>query len=263
MSGTSSTARARRGLSLARMKPSRSAPASTATATSCSRVSPQTFTSGRLSSSRSFAPGSGARISVVPTRTASAPASSAAAPCARDSIPDSATITRSRGARATSSSCPRLSIEKSARFARVDPDHLRAERDRALELRLVVRLDERVEPELSRVGVQRGRTLVVEVAQEQEHGVRAGELRLEQLQLLGEEALREQRHVRRGPRRLHVRERAAEALVDEDRDCGRARALERNGELDRVGARAQVSGGRRAPLHLGDRTETGRCAALR
>ncbi len=142
--------------------------------------------------------------------------------------------------------------------ARIDPDHLGAECDRPLELGRVVRLDERVETELFRVRLQRGRTLVVEVAQEQEHRVRAGELRLEQLQLLGEEALREQRHVRCRPCGLHVRERAAEALVDEDRHGCRARALERDGELDRVGARAQISRGRRAPLHLGDRTETGR-----
>ena len=47
---------ARRGLSSARMKPSRSAPASTAASTSSCRVRPQTLTSGRESSSRSFAP---------------------------------------------------------------------------------------------------------------------------------------------------------------------------------------------------------------
>ncbi len=51
------------------------------------------MTSGLASSSRSFAPGSAARISAEPTRTASAPASSAAAAWARDSIPLSATTT--------------------------------------------------------------------------------------------------------------------------------------------------------------------------
>ena len=50
--------RCARGLSCARMKPTRSAPASTAASTSSWRVSPQTLTSGRESSSRSFAPGS-------------------------------------------------------------------------------------------------------------------------------------------------------------------------------------------------------------
>ena len=83
VSGTSSTAGARRGLFSTRMKPSMSAPASTAASTSSWRVSPQTLTSGRESRSRSFAPGSAACISAVPTSTASAPASSAAAPWAR------------------------------------------------------------------------------------------------------------------------------------------------------------------------------------
>ena len=96
----------RRGLSAARMNPTRSAPASTATSTSSWRVRPHTLTSGRCTSSRSFAPGSAARINVEPTSTAFAPASSAAAACARVSIPLSAITTRSRGARATSSSCP-------------------------------------------------------------------------------------------------------------------------------------------------------------
>src|SRR5262249_25544480 len=63
-----------------------SAPASTAASTSSWRVSPQTFTSGRDMSSCSFAPGSGARMSVEPTSTAFAPVSSAAAACARVSI---------------------------------------------------------------------------------------------------------------------------------------------------------------------------------
>ena len=92
-------ASARRGLSAARMKPTRSAPASTAASTSSWRVSPHTLTSGRESSSRSFAPGSGARISVEPTSTAFAPASSAAAACARVCDRRLSAITmRSRGA---------------------------------------------------------------------------------------------------------------------------------------------------------------------
>ncbi len=112
VSGTGSTPAARRGLPSTRMNPARSAPASAAAATSSSRVRPQTFTSGLEISSASFAAGSVARMSVEPTRIASAPASSAAAPCARDAIPLSATTTRSRGAFATSSSCAWRSISK-------------------------------------------------------------------------------------------------------------------------------------------------------
>ena len=58
-SGTGSTPVAARGLSGTRMNPARSAPASAAAATSSSRVSPHTLTSGRESSSASFAAGIG------------------------------------------------------------------------------------------------------------------------------------------------------------------------------------------------------------
>ena len=51
-----STAAAARGLSCTRMKPARSAPASAAAATSSSRVSPHTLTSGRERSSRASLP---------------------------------------------------------------------------------------------------------------------------------------------------------------------------------------------------------------
>ena len=48
-------------------------------------------------------------------------------------------------------------------------------------------------------------------------------------------------------------DRAAEALVDEDRDRGRACPLERRGERGRIGVRPQVARRRRAALDLGDR----------
>src|SRR4029453_6682896 len=54
--------------------------------------------------------GSAPRISVEPTSTASAPASSASAACARAPIALSATTTRSRGAASTSASCARRSV---------------------------------------------------------------------------------------------------------------------------------------------------------
>ena len=60
-------------------------------------------------------------MSVEPTRIASAPASSAAAPCARDSIPLSAITTRSRGAPATSSSCARRSMRNEDRSRALIP----------------------------------------------------------------------------------------------------------------------------------------------
>src|SRR5215218_430376 len=121
VSGTDSTSGARRGLSSTRMNPARSAPASAATSTSSWRVSPQTLTSGREINSASFSAGPSARISTEPTRIASAPASSAAAPWPRDEIPLSATMVRSRGALATSSSCDRRSIRKLERSRALIP----------------------------------------------------------------------------------------------------------------------------------------------
>ena len=123
--------------------------------------------------------------------------------------------------------------------ARVDPDHFGSESNGALELIRVVRLDEHVELQLRRVAEQRGGAAVVDVTQQEQRRVGAGELHLQKLQLLGEEALREQRRI--GCRRacgLQIGERAVETLVDEDRHCRRSRAAERDGELDRIGARA-------------------------
>ena len=234
-----------------------SAPASTAASTSSGRVSPQTFTSGRDTSSRSFDGGSGACISAEPTRIASAPASSAAAPCARVCTPLSATTTASCRAQSRNELelCAAVDLER-RQVARVDADHLGAERDRAVQLVGVVRLDERLEPELARVREQGGRALVVDVAQDHERGVRARDLELQQLELLGEEALGEQRRSRRRPRGLEIVDRAAEALVDEDRDRSRAGVGELSREPGGIGVRPQVSGRGRAALDLGDRAET-------
>ena len=143
----------RAGSPAARMKPARSAPASAAAATSSSRVRPQTLTSGRESSSRSFAPGSGACISAEPTRIASAPASSAAAPCARvwiAALGDDDAVVREIVALSDEVELRAAVDREGGEVARVDADHRRAERDRALELGGVVRLDERVEAELVR-----------------------------------------------------------------------------------------------------------------
>ena len=102
------------------------------------------------SSSASFAAGSGACISAEPTRIASAPASSAAAPCARVWIAALGDDDRSAGQRgsATRSSCVAAVDRERREVARVDPDHRRPQPRGAGELVRVVRLDERVEPEL-------------------------------------------------------------------------------------------------------------------
>ena len=257
MSGTSSTRGARRGVSRARMKPTRSAPASTATATSSSRVSPQTFTSGREISSASFAPGSGARMSAVPTRIAFAPGELGR--CSLRARVDPALRDDDSVARD-----PRHELElrapvdrEAAEVARVHSDDLGLERDRALELLGVVGFDERVQPEPSSLGEQRPCARVVHVAEQDQRGVGAGCLQLGEVGLLREEALAEQRELRRCARGAEVVERAAEAVVDEHREGGRSVVGELRREQRRVGIAAQLARRRRASLDLGDRSEPG------
>ena len=120
-----------------------------------------------------------------------------------------------------------------------------------------MRLDEGVHAELVRVLEQLGDSRVGEVTQQEEHGVGTGDLELQQLQLLAEESLRQQRHRGCGARGLEVRERAAEALVDEDRDGRRARVRELQCKPRRIRVRPEIARRRRAALHLGDRAEAG------
>ena len=202
---------ARRGLSSARMKPSMSAPASTAASTSSRRVSPQTLTSGRERSSRSFAAGS----SRLHQRRADENRVGACELCGsalRAGVHaalghDHAVV----AAHARDQLELRCAVDLERRqVACVDADHFGAECDRALELVAVMRLDEGLEAELARVRQQRRGAKVVDVAQQEQHCVGARDLRLQQVELLGEEALGEERRRRRRARGLEIVERAAE-----------------------------------------------------
>ncbi len=63
--------------------------------------------------------------------------------------------------------------------ARIDADHVCVDRERAVELVRVVRLDERAEAELARVREKRSRTLCIEIPEDQEDGVGARQLELQ------------------------------------------------------------------------------------
>ncbi len=126
------------------------------------------------------------------------------------------------------------SVDREGReVARVDADHGSPERDRAVELGRVVRLDERVEPEGLRVLQQPRTRLVVEIAKDEERRVGAGLARRPQMVGRREEALGEQRQRRFRPGRAQVVPRAGEPLVHEHRHRARPGAL--------------VAGGRRRP----------------
>ena len=150
-----------------------------------------------------------------------------------------------------------LAVDREARqVARVDADDLRAERDGALELGRIVRLDEQVEAELLSPGEHQARLLVAQVAEQEQRCVGPGDAGLEEVALVVEEALGEQRNRRCRPRGGEIVETASEALVHQDRDGRRPALLERRRERGGVGIGPQVAGRRRAPLDLRDRAET-------
>ena len=80
-------------------------------------------------------------------------------------------------------------------IAAVDSDRIGAESQAALQLRGVVRLDQRIQTELGAVGAQAPCLLVGEIPQDQQESVGAGTCQLSDLGLLGEEALAYQRRV--------------------------------------------------------------------
>ncbi len=105
------------------------------------------MTSGRESSSRSFAPGSGARISVEPTSTAFAPGQLGRGGLRARldrALGDQHPIARRTGDQLELAAA--VEIER-REVARVDADHRRVECDGTRELVGVVRLDERVQAE--------------------------------------------------------------------------------------------------------------------
>ena len=257
VSGTSSTRGARRGVSRARMKPTRSAPASTATVDVLFARQPADLHEragdqlGELRAGVRRPHERGAdedRVRARELRRCSLRA------CVDPALRDDDSVARD----------PRDELElrapvdrEAAEVARVHADDLRLERDRALELLRVVGFDERVQPEPSSLGEQRPCTRVVDVAEQDQRGVGARRLQLGEVGLLGEEALAQQRELRRCARGAEVVERAAEAVVDEHREGGCAVVGELRREQRRVGVAAELACRRRTSLDLGDRSEPG------
>ena len=197
-------------------------------------------------------------MSADPTRIASAPASSAAAPCARVVMPDSATTTRSRGARATSSSCASRSIRNEARSRALIPITGASSRTARSSSSASCASTSVSRPSSAACASSADARGVVEIAKEEQGGVRACVARGTQVVVCREEPLGEQRHGRGGARRPQVVPRSPEALVDEDGDRRCSGTLVGRGERCRVGVRAQVTGRRRAALDLRDRPQAWR-----
>ena len=258
MSGASRSSAVRRGLSCARMKPTRSAPASTATSTSSCRVSPQTLTSGREISSASFAPGIGRAHERGADEDRGCPRELGGRPLGAGvdaRLGDHDPVAGGAGDELELEAA--VDVER-REVAGVDSDHGRVERDRAVELLGVVRLDERVEAEGGRLAHQRGTRRVVEVAKEEQHRVGTGEGGGAQVVVGAEEPLGEQRQRRGRAGGAQIAPGAGKALVDEHRHRPRAGLLVGSCDERHVPARTQVACGGRPALELGDRPESGR-----
>ena len=147
--------------------------------------------------------------------------------------------------------------------AGIDADRVRPERDGAGELLGVVRLHERVHPQVLRASLQTAYRRVVEIAKQQQDGICARRAERDQVVLRREEPLGEQGHAGSHTRRSQVGDAAAEALVHEHRDGSRAGALERRRQLPGIRIEPEVACRRRSPLDLGDPGESalGKCFA--
>ena len=111
---------------------------------------------------RTSAAGSSARTSASPTSTASNPAAAIRSRVGGDCAPRTRRrATTSAGSSADSDSAHAEVLGERGEVAAVDADDARAGRERALDLGLVVRLDEHAEAELGRERVQIGEQRVV------------------------------------------------------------------------------------------------------
>ena len=85
------------------------------------------------------------------------------------------------------------STDEVVEVAVVDPDHVRAELERAVEVGLVVDLDQAVEVEQPRLLVEQAEGVVVERADDQQHRVRAVDRGLVELVGVDDEVLAQDR----------------------------------------------------------------------
>ena len=120
------------------------------------RISSRRPLRSRRVRSRQATSGSAARISVSPTSTASTPTRSSSSTCSRRAdarLRHDGLAGRAR--RRAGRTCARGRRVKSVEVAVVDADHVGVELERALQLLLVVDLDERVEVERLGLAVER------------------------------------------------------------------------------------------------------------
>ena len=208
-------------------------------------------------SSRASASGSAERISASPIRTASTPtlSSSSSSVAGRDpALGDDGLA----GGHVGHQLVGRPHVDGPlVEVAVVDPDHLGVELKRALELAVVVDLDQAVEVEPPRLVVDRARARRrSSAADDQQHRVGAVDRGLVQLVRIDDEVLAEDRQLARLAGGAQVVERAAEALLlGQDRERRGAAPLVGADPIDDLGRGGDVAGARRAALELGDHRE--------
>ncbi len=210
----------------------------------------------RPSNESTAAPMSGLDIKLSPTKIASTPAASSRATSARVRMPLSETSTHSSGTR---SAQPQRVLQvgtEGAQIAIVHADQRRAGVEHPLQIRRVVQFHERRHLPFDGQPVQQAEVAIVEAFGDQQHRVGAGCPRFEQLILIENEILPQQRQRHGRADGAEIGEAALKiGCVGQHAETSGAVPLVGHGDIDRVEIRANDAGRRTRLLHLGDQAD--------
>ncbi len=151
---------------------------------------------------------------------------------------------------------------EAAEVAVVDAEQRRVEPKRALQLGLVVHLDEHVHRQRLRRAAEVGRRRVVEAGHDEQDAIRPVCARLGHLVALEHEVLAQHRQAGRRARGFEKGEAALEGgAIGQHRQAGRAAGLVGGGQRRRIEVGADEAFGRARLLDLGDQRESARRGA--
>ncbi len=146
--------------------------------------------------------------------------------------------------------------DERAQVAIVDADDLRPRIEHARQVLAVVQLDQRLHAQLVDLSQQRRQLLPVQNLRDQEHRIRPGHTRLDDLIPIDDEVLAQQRRRDRLTNRRQIRQMPLkERLVGQDADGVGAVGFVDARAGDRIEVGTQNARGRRRLLHLGDDAE--------
>src|SRR5260370_19044368 len=146
--------------------------------------------------------------------------------------------------------------DECAQVAVVHTDQARAGVQHAPQVRPLVKLHERLEPQFVSLTPQARQRLAVEDLRDEQHGVGAGEARFQELIALADEVLAQQREIHGGADVAQVRQAALEErLRRDDGQAGSTVGGVGASDGDGVEVGAQDAGRRRRLLHFRDDTD--------